>query len=124
MKYKMTQRANPQDRTQIKWYAAPVNEGRVTQREIASDIVELSSLSRGDISNVIESLITIVPRYLMLGRSVNLGDLGTLRISFGSEGVDQKEQFVPSMIKGVKVVFTPSVQLKDAIQKIRLESAD
>lgn len=124
MKYKMIQRANPQDRTQIKWYAAPVNEGRVTQREIAADIVELSSLSRGDISNVIESLITIVPRYLMLGRSVNLGDLGTLRISFGSEGVDDKEQFVPSMIKGVKVVFTPSVQLKDAIQKIRLESAD
>lgn len=124
MKYKMIQRANPQDRTQIKWYAAPVNEGRVTQREIAADIVELSSLSRGDISNVIESLITIVPRYLMLGRSVNLGDLGTLRISFGSEGVDDKEQFVPSMIKGVKVVFTPSVQLKEAIQKIRLESAD
>lgn len=124
MKYKMIQRANPQDRTQIKWYAAPVNEGRVTQREIAADIVELSSLSRGDISNVIESLITIVPRYLMLGRSVNLGDLGTLRISFGSEGVDDKEQFVPSMIKGVKVVFTPSVQLKDAIEKIRLESAD
>lgn len=124
MKYKMIQRANPQDRTQIKWYAAPVNEGRVTQREIAADIVELSSLSRGDISNVIESLITIVPRYLMLGRSVNLGDLGTLRISFGSEGVDEKEQFVPSMIKGVKVVFTPSVQLKEAIQKIRLESAD
>lgn len=117
MKYKMIQRANPQDRTQIKWYAAPVNEGRVTQREIAADIVELSSLSRGDISNVIESLITIVPRYLMLGRSVNLGDLGTLRISFGSEGVDDKEQFVPSMIKGVKVVFTPSVQLKDAIEK-------
>lgn len=124
MKYKMIQRANPQDRTQIKWYAAPVNEGRVTQREIAADIVELSSLSRGDISNVIESLITVVPRYLMLGRSVNLGDLGTLRISFGSEGVDDKEQFVPSMIKGVKVVFTPSVQLKDAIEKIRLESVD
>lgn len=124
MKYKMIQRANPQDRTQIKWYAAPVNEGRVTQREIAADIVELSSLSRGDISNVIESLITIVPRYLMLGRSVNLGDLGTLRISFGSEGVDDKEQFVPSMIKGVKVVFTPSVQLKDAIEKIRLEIVD
>lgn len=124
MKYKMTQRANPQDRTQIKWYAAPVNEGRVTQREIAADIVELSSLSRGDISNVIESLITIVPRYLMLGRSVNLGDLGTLRISFGSEGVDDKEQFLPSMIKGVKVVFTPSVQLKEAIEKTRFESVD
>ncbi|MGP1421958.1 MAG: HU family DNA-binding protein [Tannerella sp.] len=124
MKYKMIQRANPQDRTQIKWYAAPVNEGRVTQREIAADIVELSSLSRGDISNVIESLITIVPRYLMLGRSVNLGDLGTLRISFGSEGVDEKEVFIPSMIKGVRVVFTPSVELKNAIENIRFEKAE
>ena len=60
----------------------------------------------------------------MLGRSVNLGDLGTLRISFGSEGVDEKEVFIPSMIKGVRVVFTPSVELKNAIENIRFEKAE
>ena len=53
MKYRLIQRANPQDRTKSKWYAQPVNEGKITQKAIAADIVELSSLSRDDAANVI-----------------------------------------------------------------------
>ena len=69
MKYKLIQRANPQDRTKSKWYAQPVNDGRITQKSIAADIVELSSLSRGDVSNVIESLIGTIPKYLLVARA-------------------------------------------------------
>ena len=121
MKYKMIQRANPQDRSKQKWYASPVNEGKITQKTIAADIVELSSLSRGDISNVIESLIGTVPKYLLMGKSVNLGDLGTLRLSFKSEGVDDAAKFNASMISNVRVVFTPSVEFKASLEKISFE---
>ena len=55
MKYKAIQRVNPQDRAQSKWYAAPMNDGKVTKTELAKEIVNISSLSRGDVSNVIES---------------------------------------------------------------------
>jgi len=121
MKYKMIQRANPQDRSKQKWYAAPVNEGKITQKAIAADIVELSSLSRGDVSNVIESLISTVPKYLLMGKSVNLGDWGTLRLSFKSEGVDDAAKFNANMISNVRVVFTPSVEFKAALERISFE---
>jgi predicted histone-like DNA-binding protein len=117
----MIQRANPQDRKVVKWYATPVNDGKITKIDLAKEIVNISSLSRGDVSNVIESLIDIMPKYLLMGKSVSLGELGTLRISFGSEGVEEEKDFNVSKISGVKFVFTPGVTLKRQLEEIHFE---
>jgi predicted histone-like DNA-binding protein len=121
MKYKLNERANPQDRSQVKWYAAPVNDGRVTKTDLAKEIVGISSLSRGDISNVIENLLDTIPKYLLMGKSISLGEFGTLRLSFSSEGVENPVDFNVHHISGVKVIFTPGVELKTAIQNIKFE---
>lgn len=121
MKYKLNQRANPQDRTKSKWYAAPVFDGNVSKSALTAEIVNLSSLSRGDVSNVIECIIDVVPKYLLMGKSVSLGDLGTLRLSFTSEGVDKPGEFTVTKIRGKRVVFLPSTYLRTAIEKIQLE---
>ncbi|MDR1563073.1 MAG: HU family DNA-binding protein [Dysgonamonadaceae bacterium] len=125
MKYKLTARKNPQQpQCPPKLYAAPVNDGKVSQEEIAVEIVALSSLARGDVANVIDSTIDTIPKYLLMGKSVNLGDLGTFRISFSSEGVDTADEFNVSMISGVKIIFTPSVKLKKQIEDIRFEKGE
>ena len=122
MKYKLTQRANPQNRQASgKWYASPVNDGRISKKDISADIVTLSSLARGDVSNVIDSLVDTVPKYLLMGKSVNLGDLGTFRLSFTSKGVDTPETSNTNMISGVKVIFTPSSELKSLLKKTSFE---
>jgi predicted histone-like DNA-binding protein len=124
MKYKLVERKNPQKPTEAgKLYAAPVNDGKVSQKEIAAEIVGLSSLARGDVNNVIDSVIDIVPKYLKMGKSVNLGDLGTFRLSFSSQGVENAETFNINLIEGVKVIFTPSSELKSALEKITFEKA-
>ena len=120
MNYKLTQRANPQHRDQqAKWYASPVNDGKIDQRAISTEIVELSSLARGDVANVIESLLDTLPKYLLMGKSVSLGDFGTLRLSFSSEGVEDPADFRTSMIGNVKVVFTPSPEFKRALENVK-----
>ena len=122
MKYKLEERKNPQDKgAKGKLYAAPVHEGKVSKKEISADIVLLSSLSRGDVGNVIDCLLDTVPKYLLMGKSVNLGDLGTLRISFSSEGVDKPEEFTIGKIKGLRVLFTPSPTLRKSVKDIKLE---
>jgi predicted histone-like DNA-binding protein len=121
MKYKMIERSNPQKRENAKWYAAPVNAGKITKADLAKEIVNMSSLSRGDVSSVIENLIDILPKYLLMGKSVNLGELGTLRVSFSSEGVENEKDFNTSKIKGVKIVFTPGVELKKELSNMRFE---
>ena len=123
MKNKLIERVNPQDRSKSKYYAQPVNDGKVSQKAIASDIVDLSSLARGDVANVIESLLDTIPRYLIMGKSVNLGDFGTLRLSFSSKGVDDPKEFNTNMISGVKVIFTPSVEFKTSLKKVRFEKS-
>lgn len=119
----MIQRENPQDRSKVKWYAAPVNDGKIAKNDLTKEIVNISSLSRGDVSNVIESLLDVIPKYLLMGKSISLGELGTIRVSFGSEGVEDVKDFNVSKISGVKIVFTPGVELKKQLSEIRFESA-
>ena len=107
-----------------KFYAQPVIDGTVTKKTLADDLVLISSLSRGDISSVIENLIDILPKYLLMGKSVQLGELGTLRVSFSSEGADTKEQLNAKMIRGQKVIFTPGKLLKEMLPKLTFELVD
>ncbi len=122
MKYKLIERKNPQQPNERgKLYASPVNDGKVSQKEISADIVGLSSLSRGDVNNVIDCLLDTVPKYLLMGKSVSLGELGTLRITFTSEGVETPEEFSVGKIKGARVLFTPSPAMRKAITDIKFE---
>jgi predicted histone-like DNA-binding protein len=125
MKYKLVRRKNPQDpESPGKLYAAPVNDGKVVQQDIFADIVNLSSLSRGDVANVINSLIDTVPKYLLMGKSVNLGELGTFRISFTSEGVEDPKDFTVDKISGVRILFVPSTELKKKLGNIHFEKSE
>jgi predicted histone-like DNA-binding protein len=125
MKYKLVARKNPQKRQDPpKWYAAPVNDGKVGQQDISADIVNLSSLARGDVGNVINSVIDTVPKYLLMGKSVNLGELGTFRVSFSSEGVEDAKDFTVDKISGVRILFTPSTELRKKLNNIRFEKGE
>ena len=122
MRYKMTARRNPVDPSAPKkYYASPVYNGKITKKEIADDLVLISSLSRGDISSVIENLLDSVPKFMLRGYSVQLGELGTLRISFSSEGVDNPEDFTVAMVKGKKIVFTPGPAFRDILNRLSIE---
>jgi len=124
MKYKLVRRVNPQNRAQSKLYAQPVNDGNINQKAISAEIVALSSLSRGDVSNVIESLLEILPKYLLMNRSLKLGDFGTLRLSFSSDGVEDAKDFNTKMIHGLKVIFTPSTEFKQSLDKATYERVE
>lgn len=122
MKYRLVQRTNPQKKQDpAKWYANAVNDGKVSKREMAKDIAGRSSLTTGDISNVIENLMDELPKYLTMGKSVSLGEFGTLRLSLSSQGAETSEKFTSKMITNVKVVFTPGVDLKKALADISFE---
>lgn len=123
MKYKMIKRVNPANREGgRKWHAIPVKSGRpFTLTDVAIQISGRSSLTRGDLSNALQNLVDQLPMLLLLGHSVQLGDLGSLRISFGSDGVDTPEEFNPNMIRNVKIIFTPGKLLKKALADIVFE---
>ena len=125
MKYKLVEKGNPQKPdAPKKWYANPVNQGVISKAQISKEISGRSSLTAGDISNVIENLIEELPKYLIAGNSVKLGEFGTFRLSISGEGSDTKEGYSASNIKSAKVIFTPGTELKKALDAIHYEKAD
>jgi predicted histone-like DNA-binding protein len=125
MKYKLVKRGNPAKQAEPKkWYANSVNAGKLTVRDFAKEITGRSSLTRGDIENTLDSFLEELPTFLKIGRSIRLGKFGTLRLSLSSEGVDTPEAFNASCIKGVRVIFTPGVELKKALEDTPFEEVE
>ena len=121
MKIKMVQRKNPQKKSEVKYYASPVNAGKKTLRDIARDIAGRSSLTRGDIENVLSNFIDCLPHYLRDGFSVQLGEFGTMRLTLSSEGAETVKAFKTETIKP-RVTFTPGVELKAALRENSYET--
>ena len=115
MKIKMVPRKNPQKKSEVKFYASPMNLGRKTLKDIAKDIAGRSSLTRGDIENVLSNFIDCLPGYLRDGFSVQLSEFGTMRLTLSSEGSLTEKDFNIEKIKP-RVTFTPGVELKAALR--------
>ena len=114
MKIKMVPRKNPQKKSEVKFYASPINAGKKTLRDIAKDIAGRSSLTRGDIENVLTNFMECLPSYLRDGFSVQLGEFGTMRLTLSSTGAADEKSFKTETIKP-RVTFTPGVELKAAL---------
>ena len=121
MKIKMVQRKNPQKKSEVEYYASPVNAGKKTLRDIARDIAGRSSLTRGDIENVLANFMDCLPHYLRDGFSVQLGEFGTMRLTLSSEGAATEKAFKTETIKP-RVTFTPGVELKAALRENSYET--
>jgi predicted histone-like DNA-binding protein len=122
MKYKVIKKANPlKPGEPKKLYASPVNAGKFTIKDFAKEISGRSSLTRGDIENVLSNFLDELPTFLKLGLSIQLGDFGILRLSIASEGATEEEGFTVANIKGVRVIFIPSVALKNELKSTTFE---
>jgi predicted histone-like DNA-binding protein len=122
MKYKVIKKSNPLHPEQPKkLYASPVNAGKFTIKDFSKEIAGRSSLTRGDIENVLNNFLDELPTFLKLGLSIQLGEFGTFRLTLASEGATEEAGFTAANIKGVKVVFTPSVALKNELKTATFE---
>ena len=123
MKYKLIERGNPGNASAPKkWYASPVQSGKtVTIEEMAKQISGRSSLTRGDLYSALQNVVDELPLFLLMGRSVQLGEFGTLRLSFSSDGVEDPKNFNTNMIRGVKIIFTPGKLIKSEIDNLTFE---
>ena len=122
MRIKLVQRSNPLDRNQApKYYALMENEGTADLYDLANQIVKYSSLSLGDILNVLENMIDAASLFLLMGRGVRIGRLGMLRVMLQSDGVDAPEDFNVKMIQNVKLIFRPNKQMKKQLEDISYE---
>ena len=87
--------------------------------DIAKEISSRSTTTYPDILSVLQNFLEYLPFLMRLGYSVRLNDFGILRITFSSEGVEDKEDFDISKITQPRVVFFTSSKLRKEIRDIK-----
>ncbi|MBQ2508941.1 MAG: DNA-binding protein [Bacteroidales bacterium] len=91
-----------------KWAVTAVTQGApVSTKELCQYIADTSTASAGDVMAVLMSLPKIMEIYMMNGRAVKLDSIGIFRYKVSSAMVDQEEEAGESLIRDVRVQFTP-----------------
>lgn len=117
-KFRFVKRKNLQKKDDPgKWYASPIVENRMNTGTVCRLVTRNTTTAPTELESGFNLVCDAIPLQLQTGNSVQLGRLGILRLSFGSSGVDNIDDFnAASMIRGVKVIFTPSKELMAAIK--------
>ena len=114
VKYKVIERGQPgvTGGGEKKFYASAVSNGELTLEKLTKRIERTSTVGGADIRAVLYSLVETIQDGLEEGAIVRLGELGSLRISIGSNGEATMEDVNASSIKSAKCIFSPGKELK------------
>lgn len=118
-KFKFVKRKNLQKKDDpALWYASPTVVNRMSTRTVCKVVTRNTTTAPTELESGINLMCDGIPLELQMGNSVQVGTLGTLRLSFGSVGVDDIDKFnAATMIKNVKIIFTPSKELMAAVKE-------
>ena len=122
MKYVIQPKRNPQDdKAPKKFYLVAKSVGNITFKEIAREIEKRSSLTRGDIENVLTNLAEVLPLFLRNGFTVSLDDFCSVHLTIQSDGADTEEEAGPHLVRQVRAVFVSGTELKKELKDMPVE---
>lgn len=119
MKYRLVEKSSTPGVKNLqakKFYASPKTDRALDVRAFAKLATADASISVGDMENALDLFGRTAMQQLLQGHSVEIPDIGSLRITFRSEGVVQPEDFrSQSMIRSARIVFTPRSEIRSAL---------
>lgn len=104
------------------WHLNLVKAGdTVDTQQLAETIAEKSSLTTGDVQNVVRNLMSAMRNYLLNSRTVRLDGLGTftMKACTRGKGVESADKVNPNQISYLKCQFTPEYTRQAAIGTTR-----
>ena len=99
---------------QTVYYAVPKSNQHMTLDSLCDMIMDETSLSRGDVMNTLITLGKMACRSLKMGASVDLGDLGSLRVYFPPKMMDDMKDVTAATLK------TPKLSSRLKLKCVRL----
>lgn len=123
-KYNVVARGNPQNpEAPKKYYASFTSSGKITIRQLAEQIANISTVSSIDTLAVLEAFLQVLPKELANGNIVNLGEFGSFRLTIKSEGSETPEAVTVHNITRVTSQFRPSKEFKKVIENTEFKKA-
>jgi predicted histone-like DNA-binding protein len=118
LKLKSVFKKNPQAPEDApKLYASAMHSDKIEIADLAIEVSERCSLRRSDVQGALLALMDLIPKELLKGKIVSLGELGSFYTNVKSEGVLTEEELSISMVTGTRIKYRPT---KELIKKLRM----
>ena len=101
--------------------AEPKSINKFSQAWLVERIVRETSLSEGDVRNVIITLRNIAIEVISLGGSLDLGDLFSFRTTIPSKMVDNEKDVTADSLKRPRVLVRWKSAVTEALKKIEVD---
>ena len=106
----------------MQWHLSLKKVGKaVDTQSLAESIAEKSSLTPGDVQNVIRNLMSTMRMHLLNSRTVRLNGLGTftMKARTRGKGTEKAEDVNPNQVTALRCQFTPEYTRPAAIGTTR-----
>ena len=101
--------------------AEPKAPLKFSQEWLIDRIVRETSLSEGDVRNVLITLKNIIKEVVALGGSLDLGDIFSLRTTIPSKMEVKEEDVCATSLKRPRILVRWKQPISDALKKIEVE---
>jgi predicted histone-like DNA-binding protein len=116
--YNKVERGNPQDlKAPKKWYISLKTLGLVREKEIGKAMADETTLNPKEAEMALYQAEKVIAARLLDGHTVELGELGSFRLTVNSKGADKEEEATAQNITKVNIRFTPSKAFREQIKK-------
>ena len=112
--YSVNPRRNPSEKgTPPKFYAKVQTRGTVNFDTLAEDIAYATTLTDGDVLNVLRALIKQIKKHLSDGKIVNLDALGSFQFQISGKGALTEEDYNTNLIQKVRIQYRPGRLIRE-----------
>jgi predicted histone-like DNA-binding protein len=123
--FKKVLRGNPSKPESPKlWYPVLKSIGLVKEKQVAQLLSEETILNPKEAEMTLYQLFKVIIRLLLDGHTVQLGELGSFRVTAHGESSATEEEVNASKIKSVHIHFTASDSLREQINKATFKDVD
>lgn len=118
--YNVVAKKNNLDKNKaVKYYAQVKKAGLMTEESLENQLEKMSTLTIGDVKNVLANAQSVILDALSKGNVVQLGRIGTFGIGVRSKGTDTVKEFNATKINHVHVNFRASNAMRETMAKIK-----
>lgn len=111
IKFKVVPRKNPLNKI-VKYYPQKLTYSNIGPNDVVDYAVQNSNIERSVIEQAMIGLEEAINNFLLNGHNIQFWPLGSFFTTITSRGASDPKEFKPSLIRKLRINFTPSPQLK------------
>lgn len=101
-----------------KWKLTPYRYTSFNQATFVKMAAEDAGVTEEQMNAALKAYQTQFRQLLLNGHSINMGSLGTFRLSMSAKSAASSDDVTTDLIRRLRVIYTPSVQIKDGMKAI------